>query len=102
MLATLIVAALGQAVAAAPTMTSQPAIMTRAEIRTYNSKLASDHPAYIRCRKEPATGSLVRKIVSCRTNAEWRRSEDGGNDNARETMDAMVGKGYRTSDDPPP
>ena len=89
------------AVAGAPTVEG-PVVMTRAEIRAYNAKLERDHPAYIRCVRTVDTGSWAKKTTSCRTNAEWRRAEDVGNDDARATMDRMESGSWRTSDDPPP
>lgn len=65
------------------------AVMTRAEIRTYNASLPPEHPGYIRCKRSEETGSLVKKTASCRTNAEWRRVEDGANEDARDLIEAI-------------
>lgn len=102
MIATLVSMMLAQAATRAEAnVVKGPVLMTQAQIRAYNARLARDDPAYIRCVSTPAIGSLVRKDRSCRTNAEWRRADDRGNDNARETMEAMEGKSWRTSDDTP-
>jgi len=65
------------------------AVMTRAEIRTYNAGLPREHPGYIRCKSSEETGSLVKKAASCRTNAEWRRVEDSANEDARDLIEAI-------------
>jgi len=79
---------------AAPTIEIQrnnagEAVMTRAEIRTYNASLPRVHPGYIRCKRTQKTGSLARKVVICRSNAEWRRVEDGANEDARDMIEAI-------------
>lgn len=63
--------------------------MTRAEIRTCNAGLHREHPGYIRCKRTQKTGSLVGKAVICRTNAEWRRVEDGANEGARDMIEVI-------------
>lgn len=90
MLSTLLVIALTQAapvtaVAARETVDG-PVVMTAAEIRAYNANLTRDDPAYIRCVRTKETGSLVKKRTSCRTNAEWTRVHDVGNQDARDTV----------------
>ena len=89
MISTLFVIALSQATAAAPTPVSVdgPVVMSASEIRTYNARLDRDDPAYIRCERTLETGSLVKKRSSCRTNAEWRRVNDIGNQDARDLLD---------------
>lgn len=102
---TLLSLVLAQATATAavnPGTVDGPMVMSRAEIRAYNAKLDRDHPAYIRCVRTLDPGTLVKKTTSCRTNAEWRRTDSVANDDARETMDRMVSGSWRTSDDPPP
>jgi hypothetical protein len=63
-----------------------PSLMTSTEIRHYNQGLDSAHPYYIRCRKDPVVGSLVRKLRVCRTNYEWKRFAEQGNDTGREIL----------------
>lgn len=63
-----------------------PSLMTSAEIRTYNQGLDATHPYFIRCRKDPVVGSLVRKLRVCRTNYEWKRFAEQGNDTGREIL----------------
>jgi hypothetical protein len=63
-----------------------PSLMTSAEIRDYNQGLAETHPYYIKCRKDPVIGSLVRKLRVCRTNYEWKRFAEQGNDSGREIL----------------
>lgn len=43
----------------------------------------------IRCRRIEVTGSLVGGQRVCKTNAEWRRLADRGNDYAREMVDTL-------------
>ena len=50
--------------------------------------VSSDPDQQIKCRKYPQAGSLVRKVRICRTNAEWRKAAQAGNDAAR----AIVGE----------
>ncbi|HUQ13002.1 MAG TPA: hypothetical protein VM055_01850 [Novosphingobium sp.] len=82
-------AAVATPTAAAPA-DDGPVTMTAAEIRSYNANLDRAHPAYIRCERALETGSLVKKRISCRTNAEWRRVHDIGNQDARETMEGIM------------
>ena len=63
-----------------------PSLMTSSEIRAYNEGLDSTHPYFIRCRKEPVVGSLVRRLRVCRTNYEWKRFAEMGNDSGREIL----------------
>lgn len=67
-----------------------PSLMTSTEIRAYNDGLDSKHPYYIRCRKDAVVGSLVRKLRVCRTNDEWKRFAEMGNDSGREVMDDVT------------
>ena len=69
--------------------------------------VAPDDPdQQIKCKKFAAVGSIIRKVKVCKTLAEWRRSQQAGNDAAR----AIVGenvcsggecRGYETPDAPP-
>ncbi len=97
MFASMIALALSQGtVAAEPAdaMSEQRvAVMTRGEIREYNAKLERSHPAYIRCDRRLETGSLVKKVDTCRTNDEWRRMEVVGNDEARDIVDRVNASG---------
>jgi hypothetical protein len=80
------------AAAPAPELISGPIKMTASEIRAYNAKLPRDHPNYIRCTKVEATGSLVKKNASCRTNQQWAAADEAGNREARDIADRMSGK----------
>ena len=66
-----------------------PSLMTATEIRAYNDGLDPAHPYYIRCKKDPVVGSLVRKLRVCRTNEEWKRFAAAGEANGREILDDM-------------
>lgn len=70
-----------------PTMIEGPIKMKSSEIRKYNEGLASDHPNYIRCIEESVTGSLARRVKTCRTNEEWARVNAQGNDEARSLVE---------------
>ena len=63
--------------------------MTPTEIRAFNKGLESSHPYYIKCRKTDVIGSLVKKLRVCRTNKEWAAAASTGNQNARDTVEAM-------------
>lgn len=64
--------------------------MTSTEIKAHNKALTAKDANYIRCRKFTETGSLVRVARVCRTNAQWVTSFQQGNQNARDTQDAMT------------
>jgi hypothetical protein len=90
----LILAAAGAAAAATPANVDEPdpKAMSRSEIRAFNAKLEKGHPYYIRCERDADTGSLVKRNYSCRTNEQWEKAENAGNDNARDLMDRMSTK----------
>ena len=67
-----------------------PSAMTNAEIRAFNEGLAMTHPDYIKCRKIEESGSWVKKARVCRTNAQWKEAWAQGNQNARDTAEAMT------------
>jgi hypothetical protein len=84
---------LSTAVAQTPSAPVDPATITGpirmkpSEIRAYNAGLAPNHPNYIRCVTEVATGTLAKKTRTCRTNQEWARLGADGNDKARALID---------------
>ena len=67
-----------------------PSLMTSTEIRAYNEGLDATHPYYIKCRKDPVVGTLVRKLRVCRTNEQWKQFAATGNDSGREVLDDMI------------
>lgn len=69
-----------------------PSLMTSTEIKAYNEGLAMTHPYYIKCRKIEEIGSLVKKARVCRTNEQWKQAWVQGNQNARDTTEAMTSK----------
>lgn len=77
-----------------------PSEMTGKEIDAYNEGRAMTDAAYIKCRRIPETGSLVKKNRVCRTNAQWIASSDKGNLNARDTMETLA-RGWTNSVEPP-
>lgn len=89
----LLVAADGAAQIDLATLTEpDPKGMSQKEIRAFNAQLPKDHPYYIRCVKSDETGSIAKKSYSCRTNKQWELAHRTGNDNARDTADAMRSK----------
>lgn len=80
----------------APVPEPDPKTMNMREIKAFNAKLAKDDPNYIRCVSTLETGSLVRRTYSCRTNKQWAMADKTGNQNARETYEAMQGKAVNT------
>lgn len=73
-----------------------PKAMSQKEIRAFNSQLPRNHPYYIRCVSSPEVGSLVKKTYSCRTNRQWKIADETGNQNARDTYEAMTSKSWNT------
>jgi hypothetical protein len=69
-----------------------PSAMTNKEIAAYNEGLDATHPYYIRCRKIEETGSLVKKARVCKTNEGWKQAFAVGNQNSRDTIEAMTSK----------
>jgi hypothetical protein len=67
-----------------------PSTMTSKEIASFNAGLDGKDRYYIRCRKEEVIGSLAKKLRICRTNEEWARYSVIGNQNARDTVEAMA------------
>jgi predicted component of type VI protein secretion system len=67
-----------------------PSEMTNSEIKAYNDGLAMTHPYYIKCRKIEEIGSWVKKARVCRTNEQWKQAWAQGNQNARDTAEAMT------------
>lgn len=76
-----------------------PSEMTNDQIAEHNASLFAGDPAYVRCRRIPIPGSLVRKARVCRTNADWAKAWQDGNQNARDAYDAM-NKGSSNSIEP--
>ena len=74
-----------------------PSEMTPTEIKAHNEGLAQTHPYYIKCRKTLEIGSLVKKNRVCYTNEKWKEVTAQGNQNARDTAEAMVGKGVNSN-----
>jgi hypothetical protein len=66
--------------------------MSPRDIKTFNMNLPKSHPYYIRCVASVDTGSLVRTTRACKTNQQWRQSDDRGNADARATYDNYESK----------
>jgi hypothetical protein len=71
-----------------PATITGPIRMKPSEIRAYNANLTPDHPNFIRCTVEVATGTLAKKVRTCRTNQDWARLGADGNDKARSLVDS--------------
>lgn len=67
-----------------------PSTMTSKEIAAFNDGLDRAHPFYIKCRRIDEIGSLVKKARVCRTNQDWVQADKVGNQNARDTVEAMT------------
>jgi hypothetical protein len=84
--------------AATPAVFTQPLVepdvsrMTPRDIKAFNANLPKSHDYYIRCVARLETGSLVKRVRACKTNQQWRRSEDAGNQDARDIYDDFEGK----------
>lgn len=99
-LASAIIALLGSATTVPPADTMvepDPKAMSQSEIRAFNAKLAKGHPHFIRCKRSAATGSLVAREFSCRTNAQWAAADNRGAQEARDVMEEMTSKSMNTS-----
>ncbi|MFO1255037.1 MAG: hypothetical protein U1E37_05140 [Sphingomonadaceae bacterium] len=78
-----------------------PSGMSQKEIREFNAQLPRSHPFYIRCIKSDETGSLARKVVSCRTNRQWEVAYTVGNQEARDAA-ALASSKFEATIDPEP
>lgn len=85
------------ATAAADIEEPDPKAMSQAEIRTFNAGLEKNHRFFIRCKKSAATGSLIERTVTCRTNQQWAASDARGNDEARDVAERMSGKAVNSN-----
>jgi hypothetical protein len=77
-----------------------PSEMTSDQIAAHNAALEFGDPNYIKCRRIPISGSLVKKARVCKTNTDWAKAWQDGNQNARDAYDAM-NKGSSNSIEPP-
>lgn len=66
-----------------------PSAMTNASIAEHNATLLPTDPAFIRCRRIAIPGSLVKKARVCKSNTDWAKAWQVGNQDARDTYDAM-------------
>ena len=69
-----------------------PSTMTSSEIKAHNEGLPPTHPYFVKCRKIEEIGSLVKKARVCHTNEQWKQLWAQGNQDSRDTMDAMSSK----------
>lgn len=94
-----VISLVGSAATAAVTDIPEPnpKTMSQAEIRAFNAQLEKNHKFYIRCKRSAATGSMVAREFSCRTNAQWADADARGNQESRDIMDEMKSKSWTTS-----
>jgi hypothetical protein len=76
------------ALAACPAFATEPAPVVAPASVSATTETPKDPDQQIKCRKVQVIGSLIRKIRTCHTIAEWRRLQQAGNDAAR----AIVGE----------
>ena len=76
-----------------------PRTMSQGEIRAFNASLDKGHKYFIRCKRSTATGSFVKRDVSCRTNEQWAKADARGNQEARDIGEEMQSKSWNTSGD---
>lgn len=74
-----------------------PKAMSQSEIRTFNATLAKNHKYYIRCVRSAATGSMIQRQFSCRTNEQWAIADVRGNQESRDIGEEMASKSWNTS-----
>ena len=74
-----------------------PKAMSYAEIRAFNAPLDKNHKFYIRCKRSAATGSLIQREMSCRTNEKWALADVRGNQEARDIGEEMQSKSWNIS-----
>ncbi len=76
------------------TTVSEPDVrsMSPRDIKAFNATVPSKHPYHIRCTREVDVGSLIRGATTCKTNQQWSKAEQVGNDGVREMSDRMTSK----------
>jgi hypothetical protein len=62
------------------------------DIKAFNQTVPANHPYHIRCMSDPEIGSLVKRITVCKTNQQWSKADQIGNDDARDIGDKMASK----------
>lgn len=93
----LLIGADGAAQAApVPLAEPDPKTMSQKQIREFNATVPRNHPYYIRCVKSDETGSIAKKLYSCRTNLQWALADTTGSQEARDTLEAMTSKFWKT------
>lgn len=80
-----------------PVLDKDPSVMSQSEIRAFNAGRDRKDPEFIRCLRLEETGSLVRKTMSCHTNAQWEQAFVVGNQNVRDTVEKMTAHGINNS-----
>jgi hypothetical protein len=62
------------------------------DIKAWNQAIPNSHPYHIRCQRQVDIGSLVAGTTTCKTNQQWTKAENIGNQDAREAGDRMASK----------
>lgn len=62
------------------------------DIKAFNQTVPANHPYHIRCMSDAEIGSLVKRITVCKTNQQWAKADQTGNENARDIGDKMASK----------
>lgn len=69
--------------------------MSPRDIKAFNLTVPANHPFHIRCQRQVDIGSLVASTTTCKTNQQWTKADQIGNENARDIGDKMASK-FRT------
>lgn len=62
------------------------------DIKAFNQTVPTSHPYHIRCVHQVDIGSLVSGTTTCKTNQQWVKAENVGNDDARDIGDKLASK----------
>lgn len=81
----------------APSSDVHPARMSGAKIRAWNAGRNSQDPNFIRCERRAETGSWAKRTLSCRTNMQWSKAGEAGNQQARDLMESSKSKAWNSS-----
>lgn len=77
-----------------------PSHMSRKEIAAHNKLVGTNHPQYIRCRRDVDIGTLAKARSICRMSKDWARADDAGNRTAQDTVRQTLETGWTQSVEP--
>lgn len=101
MLTALILLAAAQAASPSPatsavvqTALTEPDVrsMKPRDIKAFNQTVPTNHPYHIRCTRQVDVGSLIKGTTTCKTNQQWTKADNVGNDDARDIGDKLASK----------